>query len=65
VAGLTARKKMIDWIKLEDSNQYERRSKEDLQNNSDNVANNHCVNQRWLQYREIWTLSQKLYINFT
>ena len=38
VAGLTARKKMIDWIKLEDSNQYERRSKEDLQNNSDNVA---------------------------
>jgi hypothetical protein len=31
VAGLTARKKMIDWIKLEDSNQYERRSKEDLQ----------------------------------
>lgn len=38
VAGLTARKKLIDWIKLEDSNQYERRSKEDLQNNDDNVA---------------------------
>lgn len=38
MAGLTARKKLIDWIKLEDSNQYERRSKEDLQNNDDNVA---------------------------
>lgn len=38
VAGLTARKKLIDWIKLEDSNQYQRRSKEDLQNNDDNVA---------------------------